>query len=377
MSTPLAAIFQRFVKFATAYRCARSSGLTPTWVIGAMPPPVNGQSKCNAEMAKFFSQHRPTIVVSTGTSALAKISQGIVLPLIIIFFVRRRDIVYASPPGQNGLWIFLLSVLFLRIRRVDYWVHHHSFRAINSAPMMSWRIMCRLGGVYQRHIFLSERMMARYSSIYLSEGQKLRARVLPNSYFFAKGSNHVPNRRGPITLGHLSVMTPEKGIYFLLHVFEALLQLDQDVRLTLAGPVADQTLKDTILSAVERHPSRIHWVGPVYNDAKESFYRNLDLFIFPTTLIDEADPLVIVEAYSWGCDVMASDTGCIAERLRDKSDVLSLVESDDLILILNRVRRLRIERFEVGKKCIDHAHGLHTRSLQNARDFFSELKITI
>ena len=63
--------------------------------------------------------------------------------------------------------------------------------------------------------------------------------------------------------------------------------------------------------------SDVEYVGPVYGGQKEQFYRQLDVFLFPTNYANEAEPLVIYEAMRQGVHVIACDRGSIAEMLRN------------------------------------------------------------
>ncbi len=38
------------------------------------------------------------------------------------------------------------------------------------------------------------------------------------------------------------------------------------------------------------------YLGPIYGDAKTAFYGNLDVLLFPSNYVNEAEPLVIHEA---------------------------------------------------------------------------------
>ena len=52
-------------------------------------------------------------------------------------------------------------------------------------------------------------------------------------------------------------------------------------------------------------------IGPVYNEEKKQFFSDIDLLILPS--INEAEPLVIYEAFSYGIPVVAFGVGCIQE----------------------------------------------------------------
>src|SRR4029077_16115808 len=61
--------------------------------------------------------------------------------------------------------------------------------------------------------------------------------------------------------------------------------------------------------------SEVTYLGPVYDEAKTAFYRDLDILLFPTDYANEAEPLVIHEAMRSGVHVIACDRGAISEML--------------------------------------------------------------
>jgi len=299
------------------------------------------------------------------------------LPLIMLLFVRRGDDVYTSPPGQGGLWAFLLTIATLRVRHLDHYVHHHSFRPINQSPSLSAKLLAGVGGRYQHHIFLSDGMRDRYAALYLSGQQQSQSLVLPNSFLFYEPMDHVPERSGPVTLGHLSVITREKGIVYLMELAERMFQERSDFRLVLAGPVRDPSLKEEILAFCARHPGNAAYLGPVYGKEKAAFYRSIDIFVLPSRLLDEADPLVLLESYSSGCEVVASSTGCIPERIRSSDRLLSFVPNDDCSLMSRIIDQCNIDREGVSSMCVKHARRLYADARQAAIRFFGALSISI
>ncbi|MFK7875913.1 MAG: hypothetical protein AB8B71_09055 [Paracoccaceae bacterium] len=78
-----------------------------------------------------------------------------------------------------GLWLLSTGILVLRLRGLMHFVHHHSFRAINLAPL---RWLAKLGEAQSRHVFLSETMQAHYRDAYLIAAQcRAVLAVLKNS----------------------------------------------------------------------------------------------------------------------------------------------------------------------------------------------------
>jgi glycosyltransferase involved in cell wall biosynthesis len=139
--------------------------------------------------------------------------------------------------------------------------------------------------------------------------------VVSNAAFY--DSDDDPRAPGddaaPLRLGFLSNITFEKGIVEFFGILEKLNQSGVEYRAHIAGPVAPEARQtfDQLLRAAKD----VEYVGPLYGAQKERFYRQLDVFLFPTNYANEAEPLVIYEAMRQGVHVMACDRGSIAEML--------------------------------------------------------------
>ena len=59
----------------------------------------------------------------------------------------------------------------------------------------------------------------------------------------------------------------------------------------------------------------IEYVGPVFGNTKSQFLSSIDLLVFPTRYLNEAQPLIIYEAQAMGVVVSASERGCIAQMI--------------------------------------------------------------
>jgi len=355
----------------------RRDGKKRIWMIGPMPLPLNGQSNYNQTILAFFRKHAPVALLPTGGRGGEKLVASIVLPFIILFSIRAGDHVYTSPPGQKGIWLFMASILALRVRKLDHFVHHHSFRPINLGPTRSARMLTSLGGNYQRHIFLSEKMMQRYADLYLSERQRQRSFVLPNAYLFSREDAVAGPRSGPITIGHLSVITREKGVGYLMELIERLIARRSDFVFVLAGPIRDPGLNAEVKAFCVRHPTVVSYLGPVFDEAKSRFYRQLDMFVLPSRLIDEADPLVILEAFGHGCDVIASPTGCIPERVLSPERLMTFDIETDVASFEKRISEMRRDRDKMPAACVAHARKMHAEAIGDAERFFGALDITL
>lgn len=302
------------------------------WFMASLPPPVDGQKVCNAAMLTRLSENDAPIPLPLGQTAAGKIWRCIANGWTLLVRARCNDTAYISVPGQRGAWMLLLAVLALRLRGAEIWFHHHSFRAINRGPLATMRALIACGGPQQHHILLSDGMRDRFAAMYLNLGQ---AHSMSNACLFPPDTRVPPAARPerPPTLGHMSVLTRAKGVIYLLDLFDDLAARVPGIRLILAGPVRDVDLASAIAAAEARHPNAFEYRGTIEGEEKKRFYRDIDLFVLPTTLVDEAEPLVMIEAYAQGVDVFATPTGCIPDRLRDPDQAMTLNKEEDAAMI--------------------------------------------
>ncbi|WP_156460907.1 glycosyltransferase family 4 protein [Sphingomonas sp. Leaf339] len=339
----------------TATGTVASAGKARLWFIASLPPPVDGQSNCNSAMLGHLSERAALVPLSVGRTVTAKIVRGFSNGWMLLRHARADDVAYFSVPGQLGAWMLLPAIVALRLRGVEAWFHHHSFRSINRGPLKVMRALVACAGSRQNHILLSDVMRDRFAAMYLSSPQR-RAYTLSNTCLFPPDTQIRPVARPerPCTLGHLSVLTRAKGVFYLIDLFDTLVAQVPGIRLILAGPVCDQELAHAITAAAARHPDAFEYRGMIGGKEKADFYRDIDLFVLPTTLVDEAEPLVMIEAYAQGVDVFASATGCIPDRLRDPACTLTLDRTKDAAMISSAATAMPTGWMALRNACHTH-----------------------
>jgi glycosyltransferase involved in cell wall biosynthesis len=227
---------------------------------------------------------------------------------------RREVVLYLALSGGLGQLVDLIYVLIGKLFRRPIFVHHHSFVYINSP---SWLNRCFFALVRDdAHIVLSPNMGESLTRVYgLNPGA---VRVVSNAAFYDADDVHARaagEDSAPLQLGFLSNITFEKGIVEFFGILEALRKRGVKYRAHIAGPLAPDTRQtfDQLLADARD----VEYVGAVYGAEKELFYRQLDVFVFPTNYANEAEPLVLYEAMREGVHIIACDRGSIAEMLRN------------------------------------------------------------
>jgi glycosyltransferase involved in cell wall biosynthesis len=205
-------------------------------------------------------------------------------------------------------------------------LHHHSFAYITQrSPLIS--TILSVGGKALCNVFLGEAMERGFRATYASH--VLAGMVLSNSAFVPPVEAPETDRQGPLVLGHLSNLTREKGLHIFLDELRAAVAADEQVRAVLAGPVADPSDRALIDSALEEFGDRLDYRGPLYGEQKDAFYRDIDVFVFPTEYRHEAQPTVLFEAQAAGCKIVSFARGCIAEQVAQ--DGLVIAQNGDFI----------------------------------------------
>jgi glycosyltransferase involved in cell wall biosynthesis len=242
----------------------------------------------------------------------------------VAMFENRTLIPSAYMPINAGVTMMynLGFAMVCAARGIPLLVHHHSYKYLNApSSMMSWlnRFLSEKDG----QIFLSETMQQAFDRRYHRRSQAI---VLPNS--FAMDVPSKSRTRGAVTnetyrVGHLSNLTIEKGLATVLSVFRKLLLVHENSELHLAGPAHGQEEKKLIADAQQTLGSRLIVHGPLYDAAKQTFFEKLDVFWFPSQYVNEAQPIVVVEAMAHGVPTVAMRRGCIQWLVGDTGIVAS------------------------------------------------------
>jgi glycosyltransferase involved in cell wall biosynthesis len=130
-----------------------------------------------------------------------------------------------------------------------------------------------------------------------------------------------------LVIGLLGNLNAEKGLDRFIETLAAGRSRGIDLKGILAGPAVGSDSISTIEHAQRLLGPALDVLGPVYEEAKGAFFRSIDVFVFPTDYIYETQPLVILEAMSYGIPVIAARRGYIAEMMGPSGAVVS--QQDD------------------------------------------------
>ncbi len=175
------------------------------------------------------------------------------------------------------------------------------------------RLLTRVAGADCTHALLCPAMQRRFQRIYPAAR---RCVTMSNAIFTPPDAGTRPPRAdGPLRLGHLSNLCDDKGLGTLFTLLRALQVAGVEARLVLAGPGLAQRDNAMVAAGLMAFDGAVEYRGPLADAAKEAFYRDIDVFVFPTRYRNEAQPLVLFEAMAAGVPVIAHDRGCIGSDI--------------------------------------------------------------
>jgi len=221
----------------------------------------------------------------------------------------RCETLYMSVSSGFGQLYELLFLLMARLRGMRIFLHHHSFAYLDQ-PNTLTTLLVAVAGSEATHIALSDGMASRLQHTY---HKVMRVVAISNAVLLLEeaGSSVAPHH-GLANIGFLGNIASEKGVFEFLDVAEKLEAIDKSVRAVLAGPFQDSEIERRVRERLTRMRS-IDYVGPKYGLDKTAFFREIDVLLFPTKYLNEAEPLTIHEAMMHGVPVIAYGRGAIGE----------------------------------------------------------------
>lgn len=336
--------------------------------VGPLPPPVHGFSLMTLAILNNMQMRGSVIVVNRSPKfRRASVRQAIrdvlfsIVYLIRILFNRPNSI-YLALSGGNGQFIDIFYVLAAKLVRAKLFIHHHSFAYINERSRI-------LGWIYDLcpraiNIVLCDCMrqgLSRQYSIHSKECFWLLSNraLLSQPNIENININAAGDQSKKLVIGFLSNITAEKGIFEFIEAVGHMCGSGLPVVARIAGPIAAE-IEDEFRARINL-VSGLDYVGPVYGADKEYFLNSLDVLMFPSKYVNEAEPVTLYEAMLQGVYVIATDRGCISASV--PSDLGLVVPIDKIVsstidlvsrfcLDLNSFRTVRSSRIEKFKQII-------------------------
>jgi glycosyltransferase involved in cell wall biosynthesis len=287
--------------------------------VGFFPPPVDGQRLVTQRMHDALRNvalvRRIELDRMPRLGHLSKaLSVGAALVAVLSARARGYRQLYLAPHSGSGLHYSSVIVALARSLGFRLYVHYHSFKNM-SRRTRAMAAFVRLCGPEAVHILLGGPMAAGLGRHYPEVGERV---LLSNAVFLPEQPPRPKPRGARLRIGHLSNLSRAKGLHGVLETMRRLIAAGIEAELVLAGPATNEETRRTLEEARAEFGDRLDWIGPVRQEEIRHFYDRIDVFLFPTLYEHEAEPLVLLEALSFGVPVLATDRGCIRSLLGEK-----------------------------------------------------------
>lgn len=144
---------------------------------------------------------------------------------------------------------------------------------------------------------------------------------------------------GPLKLGYLGRIEPNKGMSELLKACKLLKAEGVPFTLTLAGK--EETKGEYLPTMMHELGENFHYAGLVSGDEKEQFLHNMDVFMLPSYF--EGLPMSMLECMSHGAVPVTTPVGSIPTVIHGGKNGL-FIKDHDVESIVNAVRTLHEDR---------------------------------
>ena len=290
-------------------------------VVGQTPPPYHGQAMMtqrllNMSLDKVQLYHVRMAfsksVSSVGSFQLGKLFHmvAVVGRIILCQFRYRIDTLYYMPAGPNMTPV-LRDIFILTFTRPLFKKTVFHFRAAGLSEFVDVR-----RGLFKqlaRRVYQSPDVAIHLSARNPDDGGYFRAGqtvVVPNGLEDA-AHPYLPIHRSPHTpvrILFVGVLCESKGVFTLLHTLSILRQANISVRADLMGEFISPDFQEKVETYCHAH--QLHEVvtfpGVKKDEAKWKYFREADIFCFPSHYESESFGNVIVEAMMFSLPVVAT-----------------------------------------------------------------------
>jgi len=286
--------------------------------VGPYPPPVTGMSSVNKNTSELLTacDYEIDILDTCQSSLNRKITSRfqripIVIKNLLVYMDKIKknevDFVYLSLSGGLALVYDLIFVVLAKKKNIPCILHHHNWTYLHKKFFLM-KILSKVSNKRNLHIALCPEMKNKLERIYL----------IKNCHVLSNSIQSLTQKYNPRTtlrkVGFISNLTEEKGIFTYINVAAVLKKKHPNLKFVVAGGCNNASVEKALLKASDL--GIIEWLGAIYGKEKEKFFSITDVILFPTEYKNEAEPLIIWEAFSNSIPVISNDTGCIRDQIK-------------------------------------------------------------
>jgi len=310
--------------------------------LGPKSPPVTGYSNIVTALSQCLTKEGSSVMyISTVPSILAhlfpnaswKISRLIFLFLLfpfVILLMPFNSILYLNINGGFGQLFDCLFSLVGRVFGKGIVLHHNSYGYINQRKWLA-QLLFFIAGRKAKHVVncedMKRKLVSRYkcvNNVHLVSNVSILTMRDPDCFDFStRIASELDStiNKDILTLGFMGYFNHEKGVDTFSNVVKQLDDYETDrVKGIAVGPIYD---KDLVENLKHEYGKLIEFSPPVFGEKRDDFFNEIDVLLFPSRYLNEAEPLTIHHALSAGVPVISTDIGCLNEILNRFPDSYS------------------------------------------------------
>ena len=163
---------------------------------------------------------------------------------------------------------------------------------------------------------------------------------------------------GVLQILYLSNLIPSKGLLELIRAVIESHQCGIDIKLNIAGSALGHEKFLSVVKSYSRRYDFISFLGSVVGDDKWNLLENSDVLALPTYYPTEAQPICLIEGMSFGCVIMTTRQGYIANIVEHENGIFVKKESvssiasalGDICHDLEKMSGVSLQNLEYAKK---------------------------
>lgn len=299
--------------------------------VAPLPPPVHGsamvsqyiknsqlvQGVFDSDFVNLSTSRKMDEIGKGGAKKLLRFI-GAYFTLLWKLLTRHYDLCYlAITCHDKGFLKDAPFVLLCKLFRRIVVIHQHNKGMSNCVDRWPYRWLLPLVYRNTKVILLSWYLYPDIEKVVRKEQVVICPNGIPE--LFDKEPHFERNNKVPSLL-FLSNLIPSKGVYVLLDACRILKERGFDFVCDFVGGETKEIDRAVFEAEVKLRELEgcVVYHGPQYGEDKLRFFRQANVFVFPTYYYNECFPLVLLEAMQWGLPLVSSDEGGIPDIVQDE-----------------------------------------------------------
>ena len=252
-------------------------------------------------------------------SKFRKLGQAIKAYLLFLIKLSGYDIVHVNMASDSSYYRKSVFIRTAKAFRKKIVIHQHggNFREFYTEEL-SERGRKNLKKVFSMGDILLV-LGSVWKEFFAAMVDEEKITVLSNSIVIPE---YPEKKYGFYKILFLGRLCKEKGIEELLTVMPKLRETCPDVHLYLGGVWEDKGLKDKA-TGLASCVTDLGWIG---GEEKKKYLQECDIFVLPSYF--EGQPVSILEAMTYACGIVTTDTGSIPDMITDRQTGLLIPPGD-------------------------------------------------